>query len=372
MKNEHYIIFNYDLDKLAGTERAIYNLVDYLSERKFTKTTVVLAHEPCDLAFDLPPTAADVVFLGKYKQERYSNILVSHLRHLVRLYRYLKNQNQSDQYIAITTNPLLALVMFLANSLLPKRCRAQITCEHFSITAAGKGTLLVRNFLYRYLYVTTLTENDCRIIDQKYHPRKTSCIPNATPFALKSYQDFKRNKSFLSIGRLISQKGFDLLITSFAKIAAKYPDWSLVIVGDDYGEKAELLRLISHYGLQKQITIEPATKNISNYYKQAAFYVLSSRFEGLPMVLLEAMSFGLPIASFNCPTGPKEVIDDSNGFLVDNGNTHQLSDAIGKLIFDESLRLQKASGSENKAKLFTKEHINAHWDKFLLHIKNDC
>ena len=123
----------------------------------------------------------------------------------------------------------------------------------------------------------------------------------------------------LNVGRLTPDKRQDLLIQAWYKNKHKN-DWKLWIVGD--GEKKNELQLqIESLGLSNSVELLPATKNIDSIYRQASFFAFSSRFEGFGLVLLEAMSYGIPCLAFDCPSGPRDIIDDGiNGFLVDNGN----------------------------------------------------
>lgn len=134
------------------------------------------------------------------------------------------------------------------------------------------------------------------------------------------------SKKFLAVGRFSRQhKGFDLLIQAFYLFAEKNKDWTLDIVGG--GVEEELYRkLISEYGLENRITIHPFTNNIQSYYSNAQVYVLSSRWEGMPLVLMEAMSHGLPLVSSNLPVC-KEIIGDF-GLYFENGNTEQLAQQL--------------------------------------------
>ena len=246
---------------------------------------------------------------------------------------------------------------------------AVIACEHFSLSVSGKLSLIARRLFYKYLYVVTLTQKDRNLIAEKYNPIKCICIPNASPFKVTPYNAYKREKTVLSIGRLTCQKGFDLLINSYAIIAAKHPDWKVEIIGDDYGEQMALEALISKFGLEETISIKPATKYITNHYESTGFYVLPSRFEGLPMVLIEAMSFGLPLVAFDCPTGPAELVNNENGILVENGNIEKLAEAMAEIIGSQQLLLAKAAGAEKRATEFDKAKINKLWNSFLASIQ---
>lgn len=128
----------------------------------------------------------------------------------------------------------------------------------------------------------------------------------------------------LAVGRLTRQKGFDLLLKAYAR-SGLYPRWSLVVVGEG-GERKSLEKLASRLGVVDGVHMPGLVKNIDHYFSEASFFVLSSRYEGFPNALAEAMSAGLPPVAFDCPYGPAEMIDHGeNGFLVRAGDVESLA-----------------------------------------------
>lgn len=134
------------------------------------------------------------------------------------------------------------------------------------------------------------------------------------------------SKRFLAVGRFSRlHKGFDLLINAFNLFAKNDKEWTLDIVGE--GEEEALYRkMIAEYGLQERIHIHPFTNHIQTYYSEAQVYVLSSRWEGFGLVLVEAMAHGLPIVSSDLPTS-KEIMGDF-GIYFTNGNVEQLAQQL--------------------------------------------
>ena len=140
------------------------------------------------------------------------------------------------------------------------------------------------------------------------------------------------NKQVIAVGRLSFQKGYDRLIRAWVIVHKSCPEWKLKIFGD--GElKGELLQLISDLGLVGTIQICAPMKEITSEYIKSVMLVSSSRYEGLPMVMLEAMRCSLPIVSFACQCGPRDIIEDGvNGFLVHEGNIQQLAYCLIRLM----------------------------------------
>ena len=181
-----------------------------------------------------------------------------------------------------------------------------------------------------------------------------------------------RPKRIVSVGRLHAQKGFDLLIQSWQLIAARHPDWQLVVYGHG-GDLQKLQQQLEKAGLTSSMTFAGATDNIYKEYQDSAFYVMSSRYEGWGLVLVEAMSCGLPCVSFDCPYGPSDIIrDGEDGFLVENGNIQQLAEKMELLINNKELRERLGVRARLNAARFTSDNIMPQWTKlFETIVQND-
>lgn len=212
-----------------------------------------------------------------------------------------------------------------------------ICWEHFNfnVNLGVKYRDIGRKWAAKYCdYVVTLTKRDKELWEQGMKNIKAKIIPiaNPSPFEVQENIPSLDYKTILCVGRLTYQKGFDLLIPAWARVARQVPDWKIVIVGS--GEDELMLKqMAKDYAVEDSIVFAGQQKNIDQFYRKSSFFCMSSRFEGLPMVLLEAQSYGLPIIAFDCETGPSElVINNKNGFLVFNDNILELSNAIIELI----------------------------------------
>lgn len=153
------------------------------------------------------------------------------------------------------------------------------------------------------------------------------CIPNpCSLFCQKVSIKSAKSKTILAVGRLHEQKGFDLLLQAWKPIEKTYSDWSLRIVGEG-PKRAELEAQIESQSL-KRVVLAGATNNVLDEYEAASIFVLSSRYEGLPLALIEAMWSGLPCIAFDCPHGPAELLADDRGWLVPNGDIAELTAQI--------------------------------------------
>lgn len=170
------------------------------------------------------------------------------------------------------------------------------------------------------------------------HPN-IEVIYNAATF-LPADRVALENKRVISVGRLTHQKGYDMLLDAWTLVHERHPDWRLTLVGGGEEEEQRRKQIVS-LGLDTSVELLPPTPKIVQEYLNSSIYVLSSRYEGLPMVLLEAMSCGLPAVAFACKCGPRDIITDGkDGLLVEPDNTTKLAKAICRLIKNPDLRLR--------------------------------
>jgi glycosyltransferase involved in cell wall biosynthesis len=169
-------------------------------------------------------------------------------------------------------------------------------------------------------------------------------------------------KTVYAAGRNRKQKGFDLLIPSWAEVARAHPDWNLRVRGRGKLEP-RVKELIAEHGLEDSVTLEGPAEDIGADMAEASVFVLSSRFEGFPLILLEAMSKGMAIVSFDCPTGPADIVDDHrNGLLVPPEDVEALARAIREVVEDEELRRRMATAAVETAQEYTIEAIGPLWE----------
>lgn len=196
------------------------------------------------------------------------------------------------------------------------------------------------------------------------HPN-IEVIHNASTF-VPSAQAALDTKRVISVGRLTHQKGFDMLIEAWRLVDARHPDWRLTIVGG--GEEQQQRQTQIHaLGLSDVIQLIPPTQQIEKEYLDSSIYVLSSRYEGLPMVLLEVMSCGVPPVAFACKCGPRDVITDGkNGLLILPNNIAELAKGICRLIENPYLRRQMGDQAKETIRhKFTEETIMQQWSDLL-------
>ena len=172
-------------------------------------------------------------------------------------------------------------------------------------------------------------------------------------------------KRIFAAGRYTPQKGYDYLIHAFAPVARAHPDWELKICGHGHTKK-RLQARIDEEGIGEQATLAGPTDDVPGEMAQASIYALSSRFEGFPLVLVEAMSKGMACVAFDCPTGPADIIDDHrNGLLVPAKDVEGLTAALMEMIEDEELRRRCGDAALETARDYTMAAIGPKWDEML-------
>ena len=202
-----------------------------------------------------------------------------------------------------------------------------------------------------------LTEEDSKMWGEMQNIR---VIPNAANFIAQKYSDCSE-KRVIAVGRLDYQKSFDRLIMVWEKVHEKMPDWRLDIFGQ--GEwKAMLQGMIDERGLQDCVRLNGPTKDIGKEYAESSMLVMSSHYEGFPMVMIEAMACGLPAVCFDFKCGPRDIIvEGENGLIVPDGDTEGLAEAIVRLMSDEELRKRMGENAKRVVETYSEERVMGQW-----------
>ncbi|MCG5218782.1 glycosyltransferase family 4 protein [Streptosporangium sp. KLBMP 9127] len=209
--------------------------------------------------------------------------------------------------------------------------------------------------------VVVLTEGDRVEYSRALAGTRVERIPNAVHTLDQPHSD-QSNKIVIAAGRLFAQKGFDLLLPAFAEVVRRHPDWQLRIYGT--GPRKDRLReQIEELRLYNNVFMMGRTEHFDRELTKASVFVLSSRFEGLPMVMIEAMSHALPIVSFDCPTGPADVITDgSDGVLVPAEDIEALGAALVRVIADRPLRERMGEAAAETVRNYAPTAVMPRWE----------
>ncbi len=224
--------------------------------------------------------------------------------------------------------------------------------------------LLVRCICPRAKLVAPVSDDIAETLRTQVKLNNVGRIYNPVPFEeLRQLADepFEHPRKFIvAVGRLTYQKHFDLMISAFAESKAQN-DCDLIILGD--GELREDLEAqVKELAMEGKVHLPGRLKNPFVYMKNAEFMTLSSRAEGFPMVLIEALSLNCPVISTDCPTGPREIVqEDVNGLLIEMENQQVLTDSIDKLFYDQSLRQKFSDNAQQSVSHLSVENICKEW-----------
>jgi glycosyltransferase involved in cell wall biosynthesis len=264
--------------------------------------------------------------------------------------------------VLISTRPALNLVSI---SVAPPSL-VKVGQEHLNFAHhAPRVRRAIKRHYPRLDGLVTLTERDRdRYRRALGDTTRLAAIPNAAP-DFGGIRSDGRAKRVIAVGRLTRQKGFARLIRAFAQVAADRPDWDLVICGEG-PRRAHLERVISGLEMEGRVTLAGRVEDVASALAASSIFALSSRVEGFPMVLLEAMAVGLPVVSFDCPTGPREIVEDGrNGLLVRPGDVDALAVALNTLIEDEGFRKRCSAGALETAERYSQDVIGARWERLI-------
>ncbi|GGS73446.1 hypothetical protein GCM10010156_35380 [Planobispora rosea] len=263
-----------------------------------------------------------------------------------------------DDGILVTTRPALNLIS-------ARRTPAsvvRVAQEHMNLATHPEP---VRRQIARHYgkldAVVVLTATDRRDYQELLPGTPVVRIPNAIN-TLDQPLSTHDNRRVVAAGRLVAQKGFDMLIPAFAQAVRDRPGWRLDIYGT--GQKRNTLReLIDEHGMADVIALPGRSSKLGEELADASLYALSSRFEGLPMVMIEAMSHALPVVAFDCPTGPADVLThEVDGLLVPPGDVEAFAAAMGRLMDDRALRTRMGAAALKTVREYAPDRVMPMWE----------
>ena len=220
----------------------------------------------------------------------------------------------------------------------------------------------------KYDSVVVLTNDDLH--DNWRNRKNFSVIPNLATFSDIGKQSSLNSKRVIAAGRLAAEKNFSSLIRAFRMVADRHPDWILEIYGDGC-ERAALQQLTDSLNLTENVYLRGETAHIQEKLLDASVFVLSSAFEGFGLVIIEAMSCGLPVVSYDCPCGPKNIITDGvDGFLVPTGDEQMLAEKMCCLIENPDKRAEMGAAALVKSENYGMDKIIPMWQQLFETILN--
>lgn len=361
-----FLIFISSLSS-GGAERVTANLACYCAEKGWSVTVVTLSSPECD--FYVLPENVRRIPLNLWRDSPHPVIaLVNGLRRVFALRRVL-SQIKPDVTLALMdkNNVLLAL------SAIGIKGGVHIGSERIHPPRYPLGWVweCLRRLTYRKLdAVVVLTHESADWVCQHTSARCVEVIPNAVVYPLPFQEPrvatptkaHAGERILLAVGRLVEQKGFDVLVSAFQRLVRQFPNWRLIILGEGPLRMA-LAQQIADAGLEGRVELPGRVGNVGEWYQAADLYVMSSRFEGFPNALAEAMAHGLAAVSFDCDTGPRDIIrHEVDGLLVSPGDAEALTEALTRLMADDVLRQQYAARAIEVRERFSMERVAGRWE----------
>jgi glycosyltransferase involved in cell wall biosynthesis len=356
----------------GGAERATVTLASYWAGLGWKVTLVTFATKKMD--FYYCPESVRRVDLGLYSPS--GSLLAgafSNVRRIVALRRLIQSV-EPDVVVSMMdqTNVVLAAASVWLKS------GATVGMEHsyppMSPLSFVWGTL--RRVLYLQLdAVVVLTRESAAWISRNTCARRIEVIPNAVVWPLQDSPPFINppsadggGKTLLAVGRLGPEKQHALLIDVFGRFAHAFPDWQLVVLGEG-GERATLEQMVRDRGLVGRVMLPGRAGNVGSWYSRADLFVLCSRYEGMPISLIEAMGYGMPVVSFDCLTGPRDVIQDGiDGVLVPPNDAEALKSALEALMRDPERRVAMGARARAVVNRFGIVPVSGRWEQLFCDI----
>lgn len=342
---------------LGGAQRVVVRLsAHWLGQGR--RVAVITQAPVEDDFFHLPSNVKRVVAGGLGSSKSLIGRVVGLVRRTLLMRRAIR---RADAPVLISFVGRTAITSIFARLGMQNRLIISERNDPSQQSLGGFWDFLRRHF-YRYAHVVTANTTEAIDVLENFVPReKLAYVPN--PVSIPEAEPAgARELAFLAVGRLVHQKGFDLLIGAFAEVAVRLPNWQLWIVGG--GELEPVLRTMAKdLEIDSRIVWVGVTEETANWYRRASVFVLPSRFEGTPNALLEAMSYGLPAVVTDASPGPLSLtIDGLTGYVARSGSIGRIAESMFYLGSNASAR--RDMGEAARTKLVTEMHsVYAAWDE---------
>lgn len=356
----------------GGAERVTSNLANHWAEKGWQITMVTLTSIDQDF-YQLHPAVKRISLDVAGKSSSALAGIVNNLNRIYALRQVIKQVKPDVALAMMSTANILLTISTMGIKGLTTIGSERTYPPRIPL---GRQWEWLRSLLYGRLdAVVALTQESATWLRQHTRAQKIVVIPNAVPWPfpqqlpnLKLPLPQPGKHLLLAVGRLSEEKGFHHLINIFKNLADDFPDWKLVILGDGPDRQA-LETQVSSLGLQDRIRLPGRAGNIGQWYSLSDLYVMSSRFEGFPNTLAEAMAHGLPAISFDCDTGPRDIIrHDVDGLLVAAGDITALEVALRRLMKDKCTRLQFRAKAVEVQERFSTRKITREWENLIEHL----
>lgn len=340
--------------KAGGAERVVSVLANYFAEKN-NKVRIITFNDPDE--YELHPAITRIKF-HKKKLIKYS--VVRGFFSLISF--YYKKENRPD--VICSHIDLMGYATIIPSKFYGIKLTVSEHFNHHSRKMTfAKGFLW--NCLYRYPdAVTVLTKFDLPFFENK--SKNVIVMPNPSSFQPINNLNLEREKVILAVGNLnrYYHKGFDNLIEIITPIFKNNSEWHLKIVGVGNEGKKILENKIRENDIEGRVTFTGFRNDVHEIMKKSEIFILTSRHEGLPMVLIEAMSQGMACISYDCISGPSEIITNNvDGILVKDQDKNEMTIRLADLVNNVHLRERIRSNTPLSLNKFSVENIGAKWEK---------
>ena len=355
------------LETSGGTERIVSEKANYLAD--------VFGYDVTIICYDQHENSSNFYFLSDNVEQRqlglqmYSQYRYAYPKRLWKKYVLRSHLKRALSKVVKEINPdfLIGISHFRADIVCTIDCKTKKIIESHVPRSFIENTnnkyindIYKRYYDMRYFHVIekkadmiiTLTERDRELWSEA---KRVETIPNFSNLHIDQVCDHKK-KRVITVGRLSKEKGFDRLLVIWKLVVNKHPDWQLDIFGD--GDMKNKLEQKIKLGNITNVTLCGTTNQISKELSKSSICVSTSYYEGFSLVLLEAITHGVPCVAFDCPYGPRTIIEDGKcGYLVENGHIPQFVEKLCTLMENEQLRLEFSKASIERSKFFNIDAI---------------
>nr|WP_026606753.1 glycosyltransferase family 4 protein [Methylocapsa acidiphila] len=350
----------------GGAERVTANLANHWVQKGLK--VVVVTHAPVSTDFyRLDPSIERVALDLRGEADHAVVVLWRNFRRIAALRRELSRVKPD---VAVAMMSVANVLLAFASYGLPVRAIGAERVHPPLFGFEGVRRWVACRSYGRLCAVTVQTQKSADWVKAHTSARRVSVIPNAATWPLPKHEPVidpaslirPRRRMLLAVGRLEEQKGFDLLIPAFASLAQQHPEWDLAILGEG-SQRAALGALVRFARMEDRVFLPGRVGNVADWYGRAELYAMSSRFEGFPNTLAEALASGVPAVSFDCNTGPRDLIrPDVDGLLAPPGDTEALTAALACLMSDEAMRQRCAGRAIEARERYSMSGVAAMWE----------
>jgi glycosyltransferase involved in cell wall biosynthesis len=364
------LIYIHSLEN-GGAERVVANLANHWASLGWAVTVVTVAPQARDfyvLDAGVGRRCLDLAGQG-------GGLLAGFVRTARRARALRRVLREVQPAVALSAMHTANVVLALAARGLPGV--RTVGSEHNFPPKAPMGVIweTLRRHAYGHLHaVVALTHECAHWLERHSRARRIPVIPNPVVWPLTQHAPHVSpatscapgRQILLGVGRLSDEKNFTTLIAIFARLATAHPDWDLVILGEG-AQRAALAAQVQAGGLGQRVFLPGSVGNMGDWYARASLYAMSSHFEGFPNTLVEAMAYGLPAVSFDCDTGPRDIIRHGiDGVLVAPGDVDGMASALDTLMRDGRARARFAQRAVDARERFSMEKISHMWEAIFM------